>query len=202
MKIICIGRNYRDHAAEMQSEVPKEPVFFMKPESALLMRNRPFFYPEFSSEIHYELELVIRINKVGKHIGKKYAHTYYNEVALGIDFTARDLQRICKEKGLPWEIAKGFDWSAALSNFKPLEKILPEDIKFHLLKNGEKVQQAHSTDMIFSFDELISYLSQFMTLKTGDLIYTGTPAGVGPIQIGDSLEAYLNDTKMLRCDVK
>lgn len=201
MKIICIGRNYPAHAKEMNNPVPEEPVFFLKPESALLKRNRPFFYPEFSSEIHYELELVIRINKVGKYIATKFAHNYYDEVALGIDFTARDLQRQCKEKGLPWEIAKAFDWSAALSKFNKIEN--PQHaLDFYLTKNGETVQQATKNDMIFSFEELISYVSQFMTLKTGDLIYTGTPAGVGPVQIGDYLEGYLNQKRMLWCNIR
>lgn len=201
MKIICIGRNYTAHAKEMNNPVPEEPVFFLKPESALLKRNRPFFYPEFSREIHYELELVIRINKVGKYIATKFAHNYYDEVALGIDFTARDLQRKCKEKGLPWEMAKAFDWSAALSKFIKIEDP-KQSLDFYLTKNGETVQQATKNDMIFSFEEIISYVSQFMTLKTGDLIYTGTPAGVGPVQIGDYLEGYLNQKRMLWCNIR
>ena len=202
MKIICIGRNYIDHAREMQNPVPQKPVFFLKPESALLRRNRPFFYPEFSNDIHYELEVVIRINKVGKHISHQYASTYYNEIALGLDFTARDLQRICKEKGLPWEIAKGFDSSAALSKFKTIEQLNKQNIQFSLKKNGNIVQQGNTKDMIFDFDDLVSYLSQFMTLKTGDIIYTGTPAGVGPVEITDHLEAYLENEKTLWCDIK
>ena len=202
MKIICIGRNYKDHAREMQSPVPEEPVFFLKPESALLRRNRPFFYPEFSNEIHYELELVIRINKVGKYISQKYANTYYNEIALGIDFTARDLQKKCKEKGLPWEIAKGFDNAAALSRFTTLENYNKQEINFSLKKNENIVQTGNTKDMIFNFDELISYLSQFMTLKTGDIIYTGTPAGVGPVKTGDHLDAYLENERILWCDIK
>ncbi|MFW6019756.1 MAG: fumarylacetoacetate hydrolase family protein [Bacteroidales bacterium] len=202
MKIICIGRNYIDHAREMQNPVPEEPVFFLKPESALLRRNRPFFYPEFSNDIHYELEVVIRINKVGKYIPGKYASTYYNEIALGIDFTARDLQKKCKEKGLPWEIAKGFDNAAALSKFKSIEQFNQQEIQFLLKQNGNIVQQGNTKDMIFSFDDLISYLSQFMTLKTGDIIYTGTPAGVGSVKINDHLEAYLENEKLLWCDIK
>ncbi|MCF8331037.1 MAG: fumarylacetoacetate hydrolase family protein [Bacteroidales bacterium] len=202
MKIICIGRNYTDHAKEMKKPVPREPLFFLKPDSALLRQNRPFFYPEFSNEIHYELELVIRINKVGKYIASKYAHTYYNEIALGIDFTARDIQRECKAKGLPWEKAKAFDWSAAISRFVSLNSHERNSLNFHLMHNGNIVQQAQSSDMIFSFDELISYVSRYLTLKTGDLIYTGTPSGVGPVQIGDQLEGFLNNEKLLRCAIK
>lgn len=202
MKIICIGRNYTDHAKEMRNPVPSEPVFFLKPDSALLRRNRPFFYPEFSQEIHYELELVIRINKVGKYIAEKYAQTYYNEIALGIDFTARDIQRECKAKGLPWEKAKAFDWSAALSRFVSLDQYDRNAINFHLLKNDELVQKAQVMDMIFSFDEIISYVSRYMTLKTGDIIYTGTPSGVGPVQIGDQLAGFLNQEKFISCSIK
>ncbi|MFO8054567.1 MAG: fumarylacetoacetate hydrolase family protein [Bacteroidales bacterium] len=202
MKVICIGRNYRDHALELDNPVPEAPVFFLKPESSLLQKNRPFFYPDFSQDIHYELELVIRINKVGKHISRKYAPAYYNELALGIDFTARDLQRECKEKGLPWEIAKAFDWSAPISRFVPLKERSPGQIHFQLLKNGQKVQDDKASGMIFSFEELISYVSKYMTLKTGDLIFTGTPSGVGPVKIGDRLEAYLNDEKMMWCDIR
>ena len=191
-----------DHAREMQSSVPEEPVFFLKPDSALLRRNRPFFYPEFSNEIHYELELVIRINKVGKYISRKYASTYYNEIGLGIDFTARDIQKKCKDKGLPWEIAKGFDNSAAISKFQSLDNFSKQEIRFFLKKNEHSVQQGNTKDMIFDFDDLISYISQFMTLKTGDIIYTGTPAGVGPVKIGDHLEGFLGNEKILWCDIK
>lgn len=191
-----------DHAREMQSSVPEEPVFFLKPDSALLRRNRPFFYPEFSNEIHYELELVIRINKVGKYISRKYTSTYYNEVGLGIDFTARDLQKKCKEKGLPWEIAKGFDNSAAISKFQSLDNFSKQEISFFLKKNEHTVQQGNTKDMIFDFDDLISYISQFMTLKTGDIIYTGTPAGVGPVKIGDHLQGFLGNEKILWCAIK
>ncbi|MGM0648394.1 MAG: fumarylacetoacetate hydrolase family protein [Bacteroidota bacterium] len=201
MKIICIGRNYELHAKEFNHAVPQKPVFFLKPDSALLRRNRPFFYPAFSQEIHYELELVIRIDKVGKHIAKKFASSYYSEVALGIDFTARDLQRESKDKGLPWEISKAFDNSAAISPFVPLSD-LKHPLQFSLFQNGKQVQQGNIEDMIFSFDQLIAYVSQFMTLKTGDLLYTGTPAGVGPVAIGDHLQAYLHDKKMLWCDIK
>jgi len=204
MKIICIGRNYIDHAKELKNPVPKKPVFFLKPDTALLRRNRPFYYPDFSEDIHYECELVVKINKLGKNIQKKFAHTYYNEIGIGIDFTARDLQANSKAKGLPWEIAKAFDSSAPLS-MEFIDKALfadINDIKFHLDKNGESVQDGSSKDMIFDIDELITYLSKFFTLKTGDLIFTGTPAGVGPVKIGDKLEAYIGDQLMLTCNIK
>ena len=187
MKIICIGRNYAKHAKELGNNVPTEPVYFMKPDSALLPKKQPFFYPNFTKDLHYEVELVIKICKLGKNISKKFANTYYNEIGLGIDFTARDIQLECKAKGLPWEKAKAFDYSAPLSRefiqkseFKNLD-----DIAFSLEKNGEIVQNGNSQDMLFDFDHLICYISQFMTLKIGDLIFTGTPAGVGPLKIGD-----------------
>ncbi|MCK5079810.1 MAG: fumarylacetoacetate hydrolase family protein [Bacteroidales bacterium] len=204
MKIICIGRNYVDHARELNNPVPENPVFFLKPDTALLRRNRPFYYPDFSEDIHYECELVVKINKLGKNIQKKFAHTYYNEIGIGIDFTARDLQAKAKAKGLPWEIAKAFDASAPLSmEFINKDKIADlNDIGFHLDKNGETVQEGNSADMIFDFDDLIAYLSKFFTLKTGDLIFTGTPAGVGPIRIGDKLEAYIGDRLLLKCNIK
>ena len=203
MKIICIGRNYVDHAKELNNPLPEEPIFFLKPDSSLLRRNRPFFYPDFSSDIHYEVELVYKICKVGKNINKKFAHTYYNQVGIGIDFTARDLQRKSKEKGLPWAIAKGFDNAAPISPFMNISEFTDlKNIHFRLENNGEVVQQGCSSDMIFSIDSLIAYMSIFMTLKTGDLIFTGTPAGVGPIQINDSLEAFIEDRQMLKCKIK
>ena len=204
MKIICIGRNYVDHAKELNNPVPENPVFFLKPDTALLRRNRPFYYPDFSEDIHYECELVVKINKLGKNIQKKFAHTYYNEIGIGIDFTARDLQSKAKSKGLPWEIAKAFDAAAPLSMefIKKSEFSDVNKIEFHLDKNGETVQRGTSADMIFDIDELISYVSRFFTLKTGDLIFTGTPAGVGPVKIGDKLEAYIGDRLMLRCNIK
>ena len=204
MKIICIGRNYVDHARELNNPVPENPVFFLKPDTALLRRNRPFYYPDFSEDIHYECELVVKINKLGKNIQKKFAHTYYNEIGIGIDFTARDLQANAKAKGLPWEIAKAFDASAPLSmEFINKDEFADlNDIGFHLDKNGETVQEGNSADMIFDFDDLIAYLSKFFTLKTGDLIFTGTPAGVGPIRIGDKLEAYIGDRLLLKCNIK
>lgn len=203
MKIICIGRNYVMHAKELGNEVPFSPVFFLKPDTALLTNNRPFYYPDISKEIQYETELVIKINKVGKHIQKKFAHTYYNEVSLGIDFTARDLQREAKSKGLPWEKAKSFDQSAVLGDWIPKEEF--EDIKninFWLDKNGKTVQKGNSGNMTFTIDYLISYLSTFFTLKMGDIIYTGTPAGVGDVAINDQLVGYLEDRKMFDFKVK
>lgn len=204
MKIICIGRNYIDHAKELNNPVPSEPVFFLKPDTALLRNNAPFFYPAFSKDVHYEVELVIKISKVGRSIGEKFASRYYSEVGLGIDFTARDLQQRCKERGLPWEMAKAFDFSAPLSStFLPINNFESvSSIPFSLLKNGEVVQQGNSSEMIFSVDRIISYVSQFFTLKIGDLIYTGTPAGVGPVQINDRLQGYIGDTLMFDFEVK
>lgn len=204
MKIICVGRNYVDHALELQNPVPEEPVFFLKPDTALLRNNAPFFYPSFSKDVHHEVELVVKIGKVGRSIGAKFAPRYYSEVGLGIDFTARDIQQHCKAKGLPWEVAKAFDYSAPLSS-----KFLPVDsfggvnnIPFKLLKNGEVVQQGNSGEMIFSVDQIIAYVSQFLTLKIGDLIYTGTPAGVGPVNINDRLQGYIGETLMFDFEVK
>ncbi len=203
MKIICIGRNYADHAKEMNAEVPTVPVFFMKPDTAKLKNGQDFYYPDFTTDLHYECELVYRINKAGKNIQAKFAHKYYSEMTLGIDFTARDLQQECKSKGLPWEIAKSFENSAPISDvFQQTDSINPKEISFELRKNGELVQQGYSHDMIFSIDEIIAYISRFMTLKTGDLIYTGTPQGVGPVAIGDVLEGSLNGQAMFRFEVK
>lgn len=203
MKIVCIGRNYVEHAKELNNPLPEAPVFFLKPDTAIVIRNRPFFYPEFSGDIHYETELVYKINKNGKHIPEKFAHTYYNEIGLGIDFTARDLQSKSKAKGLPWEIAKAFDNSAPISKFIPLIELGDQsDIRFHLELNGKKVQDGRSTNMIFTIDHIISYVSQFITLKMGDLIFTGTPEGVGPVKITDHLVGYIEDKKMLDFRVK
>jgi len=194
MKIICIGRNYVAHARELNNEVPSSPVFFMKPDSALVISNRPFFYPEFSSDVHHELEVVIRISRLGRSIEERHAGRYFNEVGLGVDFTARDLQAEQKKKGLPWEIAKAFDYSAPVSEFFPVEKYKDlHHLSFRLDLNGKTVQEGNTSLMIFSFEKIISYVSRFMTLKTGDLIFTGTPAGVGPMAINDRLEAYLQD---------
>jgi acylpyruvate hydrolase len=203
MKIICIGRNYVEHAKELKNPVPKKPVFFLKPDTALLIRNRPFFYPDFSTDIHYELELVLKICKNGKNIAENFATDYYKEIGLGIDFTARDLQQEAKEKGLPWEVAKAFDQSAAISEFVPLDSLQnPEKISFRLDLNGKTVQRGLSTDMIFHFNHLIAYVSKFMTLRAGDLLFTGTPEGVGPVKIGDKLEGFLEDRLMIACEIK
>ena len=203
MKIICIGRNYIDHALEMGKEVPTDPVFFLKPDSAILPKRNPFYIPDFSNEIHYEVELVVRINRLGKSIAEKFAHQYYNEVGLGIDFTARDIQEECKKNGLPWEKAKGFDGSAQISReFIKKEDLDLKNIKFSLHKNGKIVQQGNSNKMIFTFDKIISYISSFYTLKIGDLIYTGTPAGVGKIKIGDTLQGFIEKKELIRTNIK
>jgi acylpyruvate hydrolase len=203
MKIICIGRNYREHIKELNHTVPSTPVFFLKPDTSLLIRNRPFFLPDFSNEIHYEVELVLKIDKVGKNIQKRFASSYYHEIGIGIDFTARDLQNISKQQGLPWLIAKGFDNSAPIGKFIRKEALKdPQNIHFHLDLNGKTVQESSSVEMIFPFEDIISYISHFITLKTGDLIFTGTPSGVGPVKIGDKLEAWIEDEKLLKCEVK
>ncbi len=206
MKIICIGRNYIDHAKELNNNIPDEPVFFLKPDTALLRNNAPFFIPpdDFLGEIHYEVELVLRISKAGKSIAEKFAYRYYNEIGIGIDFTARQLQQKLKQSGLPWEKAKAFDYSAPISmQFLPKEQFdINNGINFSLHKNGNVVQQGNTKDMIFSFDSIIAYVSKYITLRTGDLIYTGTPSGVGPIVKGDLLEAYIEDRLMLNVQVK
>jgi len=203
MKIFCIGRNYAEHARELNHPLTAAPVFFMKPDTSIVIRNRPFFYPEFSNDIQHELELVIKLCKNGKHIQEKFAHTYYQEIGLGIDFTARDLQQSCKKNGLPWEIAKGFDQSAPVSKMIPLNVLEnPKAIPFHLDLNGKTVQEGNSNEMIFSFDKIISYISKFITVKMGDLIFTGTPEGVGQVKIGDHLEGYLGQKKLLDFYVK
>jgi acylpyruvate hydrolase len=203
MKIICIGRNYIEHAHELNNPVPAEPVFFMKPETALIRAGLPFFYPDFSKDVHFEVELVLHICKLGKHINEKFAHTYYDKIGIGIDFTARDVQSICKQKGLPWEIAKAFDGSAPVSKFIPKENFADlYDINFSLQKNNEPVQKGNSGMMIFNFEKIIAYVSRFVTLKMGDLIFTGTPAGVGPINIDDNLKAFIEDKKLLDLNIK
>ncbi len=203
MKIICIGRNYADHAKEMSSELPTEPIIFMKPDTALVKEGTDIYLPDFSSEIHFECELVVKINKAGKFIQKEFAKNYYSEITLGLDLTARDLQSKCKEKGLPWEIAKSFDNSAPISSkWIQVNDINLIDLNFQFFQNGELKQNGHTKDMIFSIDEIISYVSKFITLKTGDLIYTGTPAGVGALKIGDKLEASINGNKLFEFSVK
>lgn len=201
MKIICIGRNYAKHAKEMNSDVPTEPMFFFKPDTALL-KERFMHYPEFTKELHYETEIVLKISKVGKHIPIEFAKNYYNQIGLGIDFTARDIQLACKKKGHPWEKAKAFDNSAALSNkFIGVDTIENENINFSLKINGEEVQVGNTSDMIFQFDELISYVSKFVTLKKGDLIYTGTPEGVGEVSQGDVLKGYIENQEMFKIKI-
>jgi 2-keto-4-pentenoate hydratase/2-oxohepta-3-ene-1,7-dioic acid hydratase in catechol pathway len=203
MKIICIGRNYANHAKEMNSPIPDVPMFFMKPDTALLPKKNPFFYPSFTNDLHYECEIVVRINKLGKNIAEKFAHEYYDEIGLGIDFTARDLQQKCKENGHPWEIAKAFEHSAPMSDkFLNKKNLSMDNLNFFLYKNGELVQHGNTKDMIFNIDQLIAYVSQFMTLKIGDLLFTGTPEGVGPIQIGDVLKGKIEDTDMFTLKIK
>lgn len=203
MKIIAIGRNYIDHAKELNNPVPESPVIFMKPDTAILKDNKDFYYPEFSKDIHFECELVVRICNEGKHVSPKFAHKYYDAIGLGIDFTARDIQSKHKEKGLPWELAKAFDHSAVISNLLPKEDFSDlKNINFSLKKNGAVVQNGNTKDMIFDIDSLIVYISKFITLRKGDLIYTGTPAGVGSIQIGDRLEGYIGDQEMFVTNIK
>ncbi|SHM90788.1 2-keto-4-pentenoate hydratase/2-oxohepta-3-ene-1,7-dioic acid hydratase (catechol pathway) [Cyclobacterium lianum] len=203
MKIIAIGRNYAAHIQELENDRPDEPVVFMKPDTALLKNNEPFYHPEFSENIHHEVELVLKINREGKYIQRQFAHKYFDQIGIGIDFTARDLQQKCKSKGLPWEIAKAFNGSAPIGEFKPVSDFKSlEDINFHLDINGERRQTGNTSLLLFPFDVIIAYVSQFFTLKTGDLIFTGTPAGVGKINIGDRLEAYLENEKLLDFEVK
>ncbi|MBN1253318.1 MAG: fumarylacetoacetate hydrolase family protein [Bacteroidales bacterium] len=203
MKIIAIGRNYIEHAKELNNPVPKAPMFFMKPETSIIRNNNPFFYPDFSKDVHYETEIVIKICKVGKNIEEKFANRYYDEIGIGIDFTARDLQNICKEKGQPWEIAKAFDGAAPISEFVPKTNF-PDlnNINFNLDINGNTVQNGNTKDLIFNFDTLIAYVSRFVTLKIGDLIFTGTPAGVGQVKVGDKLSASIENNLMLDFEVK
>lgn len=202
MKIFCIGRNYIDHAKELNNPVPKQPLVFMKPPTAILNENKPFYYPEFSKNIHFEGEIVLKICKNGRHVQPEFADTYYDQVAFGIDFTARDLQDECKAKGHPWEIAKAFDNSAPLSPFVPLDHLNRHAIDFKLLKNGIPVQIGNTKDMIFSFNTLICHLSIYFKLQTGDFIFTGTPAGVGPVAIGDVLEGFIENKHLLTCEIK
>jgi 2-keto-4-pentenoate hydratase/2-oxohepta-3-ene-1,7-dioic acid hydratase in catechol pathway len=204
MKIICIGRNYVEHIKELGNQQPSEPVIFLKPDSSLLRNNEPFYIPEFSNNLHYEVELVVRINRLGKYIEKKFAHRYYDEIGLGIDFTARDLQNQLIEKGLPWEKSKAFDRSAVISGTFLKKETLGDinAIKFRLDLNGNTVQDGDSSLMIFPVDEIISQVSEYFTLKTGDLIFTGTPAGVGPVKTGDRLEGFLESQKMFDFMIK
>jgi len=203
MKIICIGRNYTNHIEELKNERPAEPVVFMKPDSAVLLKQHPFVIPEFSEEIHHEIEIIVKINKVGKYIEPKFAHKYYDEISVGIDFTARDLQAKLKEKGLPWEKAKAFDGSAVIGDFLPkTDFISMENLSFELTNNAKTVQKGNTSHMLWKIDELISYVSQFFTLKIGDIIFTGTPEGVAAVKPNDVLEGFLEDKKLFRIQVK
>jgi len=203
MKIIAIGRNYTEHAKELHNPVPDKPVIFLKPDTAVLKDNRDFYYPDFSKNIHHEVEIVLRICKEGKHIGAKFASSYYDAIGLGIDFTARDIQQQHKERSLPWELAKAFDGSAPVSEFLPKDTF--DDLyglSFRLDKNGKTVQEGNTADLLFSFEDILMFVSQYITLRKGDLIFTGTPAGVGPVAIGDLLEGYIGDRQMFRFFVK
>jgi acylpyruvate hydrolase len=204
MKIFCIGRNYVDHAKELNNPVPTtEPLVFMKPSTALLANDKPFYYPDFTQDLHYEGEIVLRVAKNGRSVEPEFAQRYYDAVAFGIDFTARDLQDRLKQKGQPWEIAKGFDNSAPLSAFVPLDELPDRQaIGFQLKKNGAAVQDGNTRDLIFNFNTLIVHISRFFTLQTGDVIFTGTPAGVGPVQVGDVLEGFIEGRKLLTCAIK
>lgn len=203
MKIICIGRNYVKHIEELQNERPDEPVIFLKPDSAILLKQHPFVIPEFSDDVHHEVEILVKINKVGKYIEPKFAHSYYDEIGLGIDFTARDLQSKLKEKGLPWEKAKAFDGSAVIGAFlSKKDFISTENINFELVSNGKTVQKGNTSHMLWKIDEIISYVSQFFTLKKGDIIFTGTPEGVSAVKPNDILEGFIENKKLFRIQVK
>ena len=203
MKIICVGRNYAAHIAELDNQVPSEPILFLKPDSAIILKGQPFFIPEFTQDVHYEVELLVRINRIGKHIDQKFAHKYYDEIGLGIDFTARDLQTKLKEKGMPWEKAKAFDGSACIGEF--VDKSTFSDVNsigFSLLKNGEVVQNGNSMLMMWKIDALIEYISKYFTLKIGDVIFTGTPSGVGAVKAEDMLTGYIEQKEMFSLKVK
>jgi len=203
MKIICVGRNYADHAKELKNDLPTVPVIFMKPKGALLLPEKPLYYPEFTDDLQYECEVVVKICKNGKFIQEKFANKYYDEVTLGIDFTARDVQRDQQSKGLPWEIAKAFDGSAAVGDFVPVTvETNVHNLAFQLKLNDQTVQDGHTRNMIFSIDHVIAYVSKFFTINIGDLIFTGTPAGVGPVNAGDQLEGYLQGNKVLHVEIK
>lgn len=203
MKILAVGKNYLNHVKEFDNVIPEEPVIFTKPDTALLLNNAPFYYPDFSKDIHFETELVIKIDKEGKYIDQQFAKNYYSQIALGIDFTARDLQLKAKAAGLPWALSKGFNGAAPVSSFIDIKSLRnPDDIAFHLTVNNTERQKGTSSDMLFSFDHIIAYISQFILLKKGDLIFTGTPEGVGPVSIGDHLTGYIEDQKMLNFEIK
>lgn len=203
MKIIAVGRNYAEHIKELNNEQPDDPVIFTKPETAILRNNEPFFYPDFSSDVHHEVEILVRINRTGKNIDEKFAHKYYDEIGIGIDFTARDLQTKLKTKGLPWDLAKGFNGSAPISSFVPKSNYADlQNINFRLDVNGETRQQGNTSMMLFRINYLIAFVSRFFLLQQGDILFTGTPKGVGPVQVGDRLTAYLEEQNMLEFDVK
>lgn len=203
MKIICIGRNYTDHIEELLNEKPVDPIIFIKPDTAILQTEQDFFIPEFTQNVHHEVEVLVKINKVGKHIEKKFAHKYYEEISLGIDFTARDMQEKLREKGLPWEKAKAFDSSALIGNWLPKSEFSDlNNINFNLLKNGEIVQKGNTSLMLWKIDELIAYISTFFTLKQGDVIFTGTPAGVSKVNAGDCLEGFIENKKLFDINIK
>lgn len=203
MKLICIGRNYTDHIAELKNEKPTDPVVFLKPDTAILLKKQPFFIPEFSDDVHHEVEILVKINKVGKYIDKKFAHKYYNEIGLGIDFTARDLQQKLKDKGLPWEKAKAFDGAAVIGKWMPKSDIKDlEDVNFSLQKNDEVVQLGNTKCMLWKIDEIIEYVSKYFTLKIGDIIFTGTPSGVGRVKTNDKLKGFIEQNEMLSITVK
>lgn len=203
MKVIAIGRNYREHAQELNNPIPDKPVIFLKPDTAVTRNTRNFYYPEFSNEIHYEAEVLLQISKEGKHINPKFASNYYEQIGLGIDFTARDLQQALKAKSLPWELSKGFDGSAPLSEWIPKEELdVAGGIHFRLDKNGATVQRGDTREMIFSFEDIIVFVSQYITLRRGDIIFTGTPSGVGPIAIGDHLEGFIGERRLLDIHIK
>ncbi|GAB3809268.1 fumarylacetoacetate hydrolase family protein [Spirosoma humi] len=203
MKIICVGRNYVEHIKELNNEQPEDPVIFMKPETAIPLKHEPFFYPDFSTDVHHEVEILVKINRVGKNIDEKFAHKYYDEIGVGIDFTARDVQSKLKAKGLPWELAKGFNGSAPISNFVPKTSFPDlQNLNFRLDINGETRQTGNTSLMLFKIDYLISFVSRYFLLQQGDILFTGTPKGVGPVQVGDRLTAFIEDTSMLTFDVK
>ena len=203
MKLICIGRNYAAHIKELANEKPEEPVVFLKPDTAILLKKQPFFIPDFSNDVHHEVEVLVKINRVGKYIDRKFAHKYYNEIGLGIDFTARDLQKQLKEKGLPWEKAKAFDGAAVIGNWLPVSEVGSVDaIAFSLKKNDEIVQNGNTSHMFWKIDELIEYVSKYFTLKIGDIIFTGTPAGVGRVDANDNLKGFIEDKELFSINVK
>ncbi|WP_041616777.1 fumarylacetoacetate hydrolase family protein [Spirosoma linguale] len=203
MKIICVGRNYVEHIKELNNEQPDDPVIFMKPETAIPLKHEPFFYPDFSSDVHHEVEILVKINRVGKNIDEKFAHKYYDEIGVGVDFTARDLQSKLKAKGLPWELAKGFNGSAPISGFVPKTDFADlQNLNFRLDVNGETRQLGNTSLMLFKIDYLISFVSRYFLLQQGDILFTGTPKGVGPVNVGDQLTAFIEDKPMLTFDVK